>query len=49
MDGTLKRHLSGEALEKLLRSQLLPDTEEQGKRAMLLSRLLPGAKGNNDD
>ena len=49
MDGTLKRHLSGEALEKLLRSQLLPDTEEQGKRAMLFSRLLPGSKGNNDD
>lgn len=48
VDGMLKRHLSGETLEKLLRSELLTEKEEQGKNKVM-SWLRSNVKGNNDD
>lgn len=48
VDGMLKRNLSGETLEKLLRSELLTDTEDQSRKNML-SRIRANVKGNNDD
>lgn len=34
MDGMLKRHLTPEMLEKILRTELLPDTEGEQKRGL---------------
>lgn len=48
VDGMLKRHLSAETLEKLLRAELLTEAEEKGSKKVL-SKLRSGVKGNGDE
>ncbi len=49
VNGMLKRHLSPETLERLLRLELMPASQEEGKSsaAARLSSVLKGIKGEN--
>ena len=48
VNGMLKRHLSPETLERLLRLELMPAAQEEGKSAAArLSSVLKGIKGEN--
>ena len=51
VDGMLKRHLSPETLERLLRLELMPAAQEEGKptAAARLSSVLKGIKGENSN
>ena len=46
INGMLKRHLSPETLEKLLRSELLPEPEEKNSTAVRLTGVFKGKKGD---
>ena len=48
-NGMLKRHLSPETLERVLRSELLPDVEEKPVAGMFLSGVFKGKKGDKHD
>ena len=49
INGMLKRHLSPETLERVLRSELLPDVEEKPVAGMFLSGVFKGKKGDKHD
>lgn len=51
VNGMLKRHLSPETLERLLRLELMPAAQEEGKptAAARLSSVLKGIKGENSN
>lgn len=50
VNGMLKRHLSPETLERLLRLELMPAAQEEGKpTAVRLSSVLKGIKGENSN
>lgn len=49
LNGMLKRHLSPETLERVLRSELLPDVEEKPVAGMFLSGVFKGKKGDKHD
>ncbi len=50
VNGMLKRHLSPETLERLLRLELMPAAQEEGKpTAARLSSVLKGIKGENSN
>ena len=51
INGMLKRHLSPETLERMLRLELMPDAGEEGKStaAARLSNVFKGLKGDNSN
>ncbi|MBD5133048.1 MAG: TIGR00159 family protein [Clostridiales bacterium] len=51
VNGMLKRHLSPETLERMLRLELMPDAEEESKptAAARLSSVFKGIKGDNSN
>ena len=51
INGMLKRHLSPETLERLLRLELMPAAQEEGKAtaAARISSVFKGIKGDNSN
>jgi diadenylate cyclase len=51
VNGMLKRHLSPETLERMLRLELMPGAEEEGRptAAARLSSVFKGIKGDNSN
>lgn len=49
MGGMLKRHLSPDTLERLLRNELLPEQEQEEEPKFKLSNLLRSRKGEKND
>ena len=47
--GMLKRHLSPDTLERLLRNELLPEQEQEEEPKFKLSNLLRSRKGEKND